>query len=338
MRTQHTLRRRGYVVINPARTSQEPRTAFTLVELLVVIGIIALLIGILMPALARARSSAREVQCESNLRQLGLGLQMYCDANQGLMPADSNNGSKSNPVDYIQVGKSPTVYLTLTWSGPEMWFNAIPPMINQQPYYNLISAAPAGGGAPVPTLGNSSVFVCPSCTAMVVASGETKNVTVSNNSYFLIWGDSNGRGTGAVGTVVQYPVCMCYVPNSKILSPTHPRPRLAQMTPSSNVAVFVEKRMSPGEITQSDPQYNALTTAIPLGGSATVSSEALGQLSADYDRFTSRHRNGGYICFADGHVGWYTLDQVNFPPNIQNGIDDYNDTANVIWNPYAPCP
>src|SRR5688572_23893389 len=69
--------------IRPALRS---RQAFTLIELLVVIGIIAVLIAMLLPTLAKAREQAKMTQCMSNLRQLGIGVQLYRHHNRDYFP------------------------------------------------------------------------------------------------------------------------------------------------------------------------------------------------------------------------------------------------------------
>lgn len=84
MRRRQKRARRYSAVSAPERGSLGRLvSAFTLIELLTVLGIISLLVALLSPALGRARRSAQQVKCGSNLRQLGLAAQMYWDDNDG---------------------------------------------------------------------------------------------------------------------------------------------------------------------------------------------------------------------------------------------------------------
>src|SRR5689334_19665087 len=90
MRPSSSPRRspRNHQTTFPSRAHQ----AFTLIELLVVIGIIAVLISILLPTLKRARETANDTRCRSNLSQMGLALKMYAHDNKDHFPSPNALG------------------------------------------------------------------------------------------------------------------------------------------------------------------------------------------------------------------------------------------------------
>jgi prepilin-type N-terminal cleavage/methylation domain-containing protein/prepilin-type processing-associated H-X9-DG protein len=122
------------------------RRGFTLIELLIVIAIIGTLIALLLPAVQAAREAARRAQCSNNLKQMGIALHNYHDAN-GVFPASMNSWSASQ-----------TAYFTA--------FTAILPQLEQQPLFagynlDLNNTDPANTTA---TATRVSVYLCPSMT------------------------------------------------------------------------------------------------------------------------------------------------------------------------------
>ena len=82
---------RHITITPPLSPDRQRRHAFTLIELLVVIAIIAILAALLLPALARAKESARSVQCLNHLRQLSLATRLYAEENDDLFPRSQHS-------------------------------------------------------------------------------------------------------------------------------------------------------------------------------------------------------------------------------------------------------
>jgi len=135
------------------------RCGFTLIELLVVIAIIAILAGMLLPALARAKQKAHGAACLSNLRQWGFAQTMYLEDNRSVFPlpkiATATPGSPgysentpgwSNFADFHNAGQ-----------GDNAWFNALPTYTGGKPLWEI-------AGSPANFVGSRKIFDCPAVT------------------------------------------------------------------------------------------------------------------------------------------------------------------------------
>ncbi len=117
---------------------------FTLIELLVVIAIIAILAAMLLPALARAKSSAQRVACLNKQRQWGLAMLMYTQDNEETVPRESETQG-STLLNWAQV---------VAGDGSDVWYNALPRSIKLKGAADYLADKPA-------FYSTDSLFHCP---------------------------------------------------------------------------------------------------------------------------------------------------------------------------------
>lgn len=99
----------------PVPGTRGARQGFTLIELLVVIAVIAILAGLLLPALARAKEKAKSIKCTSNEKQIVLAYLLYADDN----------------ADHLPVAGQPEPSMGAGWVAPSRWFQEISPYISR---------------------------------------------------------------------------------------------------------------------------------------------------------------------------------------------------------------
>jgi prepilin-type N-terminal cleavage/methylation domain-containing protein/prepilin-type processing-associated H-X9-DG protein len=313
--------------------------AFTLVELLVVIGIIALLISILLPALRKARLQAEEVQCMSNLRQFGIGFQTYADANKGLLAMDGPDGeSTTEPNGLIgRKNAADTIAIVNGIDDPSLWYNAVPPAVQKKSYFQMY-LDDKQGLAKLPAAGSNSIFVCPSAGAP--GTRYVSSVPEVSGDYFMLHGTDASTSPGNVNTL--YKFYTSYVMNSMLFTTgndgiARTTWKLSQLRPTSSCIIMVEKLCNPGEYKIPSVQTGNLDLKIVANQDIDANGykNKLAQPKANWKRFTTRHRGGGFLLFADGHVGWYAWKDLQ--PRINtldpNSIDANRPGAGLIWNP-----
>ncbi len=133
---------------SPDSPTVDGRRGFTLIELLVVIAVIAVLVGLLLPAVQEAREAARRIQCVNNLKQIGLALHNYHSINNVFA------------IGYVAWPNTNTNVTSPGWG----WTSALLPALDQQPLYDATNfALPIEVNANLTTRTTGlAVFVCPS--------------------------------------------------------------------------------------------------------------------------------------------------------------------------------
>ena len=153
------------------RRSLSPKSGFTLIELLVVIAIIAILIGLLLPAVQKVREAAARMKCSNNLKQIGLALHNYHDANSNLPPGNSKPNAYSSLALLLPYFEQDNLYKSINFTLPQ-------------------SSNPGPKAMPI------AMLTCPSDPQGAVPAGWGGNNYAGNYGTGIMWGQDAGGANG----------------------------------------------------------------------------------------------------------------------------------------------
>lgn len=302
------------------KVKESKRSGFTLVELLVVIAIIGVLISLLLPAVQMARESARRTQCVNNLKQIGLGFQIYHDTYQQF-PA----GYLSDPNSNLIMG----VPDPLTGDAGPGWtclFAALPHMEQgnlyrsfnvHRPCWDPVNAQPAR--TPLP------LFICPSVselsptyTARTSAGtilGELSRThytaNAGQNDVWLIPGDVSRRANGPLFRNSKIRIATVRDGLSQTIFLGEKSPRLAD---STWVGIIPGATTCPGEAyAWGVCDAAAAQIQVHSGPSANEIPPIIhppNYYSAHVDMMVSEHPSGSNVLLGDGSVR-FVAEEVN---------------------------
>jgi prepilin-type N-terminal cleavage/methylation domain-containing protein/prepilin-type processing-associated H-X9-DG protein len=268
----------------------EPRRAgFTLIELLVVIAIIAVLIGLLLPAVQKVREAASRLKCDNNLKQIGLALHNYHDANQHF-PAGYVSGVAADDSD----------------TGPGWgWAAYILPHIEQQALYSAIQfnqpiEAAINAAVRITTV---SIYFCPSdtgattwqATSFTTSGMGTVICDVASANYVGVFGDSE-PGVDGEGVFFRNSTIALKDITDGTASTFLDGERSVKMGPATWTGSVTGAKL-----------YQPLNGPQIEDGSGMVLGQARrppGAPNGEVNEFSSRHNGGANFAFADGHVAF----------------------------------
>lgn len=306
---KHPTRR----IAPPEPSRQGPARAFTLIELLVVISIIAILIGMLLPALSSARAAGRGAVCLSQMHQVALGWTLYADGNQGnLVPGQPGrygdeslnvywvgNGYQYRPRWYVQLGAEVDIFAFEN------------PSEDRSDEHSLQVANPA--------------FLCPEASEWT----STRNACYGYNYQFL--GNARFKGDEESRGFINFPVKIERVRSfdqtvmaADSLGTAAGKPAIIRVPNLRNGDRHPAGLAEGGHGYALDPPR--LTDTSDFADTRLSSPE---HRSAPHER----HRGTANVSFCDGHVASLTLAELGYQKN-KDGSIAFNgpETTNKLFS------